>query len=347
MKLIASLIVCASLVLGVIAASTAYVVSLDLTDAQLLEQELTLNAPYGVIPINEANNQLIGRSAMRLRQLDNYNAEVAAAIKQVLDEGFSKDELGDPPPPPADTFRATLVAQDRGLDLAIYDALVAAGIRPETLRIEQQTDLVESRPLAPVPIWKKNTVLDEDTLAAMRSYSRAHAHQEWYRDVITVKQFAFGRWQHRWWFLLAVVGLTVGSLGVRRAGRAAVAKATSDTSTTASNPRASLDAATAALVSLRDQIAQSTDASDASHQIIESIDRIQAEYFEPFIAARPQLIGSLGMGGYARLMDAFASAERQLNRAWSAAADHVLEEAESCLAEGITRLETTSKLLAG
>ena len=38
------------------------------------------------------------------------------------------------------------------------------------------------------------------------------------------------------------------------------------------------------------------------------------------------------MGGYAELMDRFAGAERQINRAWSAAADGVLPESHRCLA---------------
>jgi hypothetical protein len=37
------------------------------------------------------------------------------------------------------------------------------------------------------------------------------------------------------------------------------------------------------------------------------------------------------MGGYAELMDRFAAGERQINRAWSAAADGYLDEATRCL----------------
>lgn len=51
-----------------------------------------------------------------------------------------------------------------------------------------------------------------------------------------------------------------------------------------------------------------------------------------FVASRERLVAQLGLGGYAALMDQFSAAERQINRAWSAAADGVQEEAISCLA---------------
>jgi hypothetical protein len=57
------------------------------------------------------------------------------------------------------------------------------------------------------------------------------------------------------------------------------------------------------------------------------------------LAARAELTSRLGLGGYARLMDAFAAAERAINRAWSAAADEVE-------AEAITSLDLASELLA-
>ena len=43
-------------------------------------------------------------------------------------------------------------------------------------------------------------------------------------------------------------------------------------------------------------------------------------------------IGSLGLAGYARMMERFASGERAINRAWSAAADGFTSELESDLA---------------
>ena len=59
------------------------------------------------------------------------------------------------------------------------------------------------------------------------------------------------------------------------------------------------------------------------------------------------LIQQCGIGHAAEVMDRFAAAERQINRAWSAASDGVLEEAEACLAEATMYLdETTARLKA-
>ena len=46
------------------------------------------------------------------------------------------------------------------------------------------------------------------------------------------------------------------------------------------------------------------------------------------------------------IMDRFAAAERQINRAWSAAADGVYAEAETCLTTAVDRLDETAKTLS-
>ncbi len=342
MKLIASLIVAASLVVGLVAASTSYVVSLDLPSEQLLGQ--TLNAPFGVIEKNDRASQLIGRVGMRMRRLDDFHRDYELAVEQAKAEGFERDELTSIDPP-EDSYRASLEAQGLHLDLAIYDALIAANFRPGSLRNEQRTNLIESSPGQPVAIWKKGTVVDIDTLDAMQAYTDATEYSPWHRDVITIKEFSFARWQHGLWFALAVVGLVAGAVGLRRAGKVAVTPTPGKTGDAATNPRASLEAACRTLESLSERIRHMPDHHARSREIIAVLDTIQADNLQPFVAARPQLLGAIGMGGYAKLMDAFASAERQLNRAWSAAADHVLDEAETCLAEGLARLHVALELV--
>ncbi len=61
--------------------------------------------------------------------------------------------------------------------------------------------------------------------------------------------------------------------------------------------------------------------------IVERLGEIQKTHLAAFVDARPRLVAKLGLGGYAELMDRFAAAERQLNRAWSAAADGYFDEA--------------------
>jgi hypothetical protein len=78
-------------------------------------------------------------------------------------------------------------------------------------------------------------------------------------------------------------------------------------------------------------------------RIVERAERITAEHVPPFIEARPQLVSRLGLAGYAQLMDRFAAGERQLNRAWSAAADGYEEEAVACLDNAAVLFEEAEK----
>ena len=55
----------------------------------------------------------------------------------------------------------------------------------------------------------------------------------------------------------------------------------------------------------------------------------------------------MGLGGYAELMDGFAAMERQLNRAWSAAADRHLPEALLCLRAAQPMVVETLRKLKG
>ncbi|NIP97176.1 MAG: hypothetical protein GWO24_28580, partial [Akkermansiaceae bacterium] len=73
------------------------------------------------------------------------------------------------------------------------------------------------------------------------------------------------------------------------------------------------------------------DANQARQEVVASLDELMGTELDAFVDSRSQLINRLGMSGYARLMDRFAAAERQLNRAWSAAADRVLDESVECL----------------
>ena len=64
-----------------------------------------------------------------------------------------------------------------------------------------------------------------------------------------------------------------------------------------------------------------------------------------FAAGRAELINRMGLAAYAQLMDRFAATERQINRAWSAAADGVEAEVNDCLATAAILLEETIERL--
>lgn len=150
---------------------------------------------------------------------------------------------------------------------------------------------------------------------------------------VRVQQFSFARWPLGWLFLLAAAGLAGGSLVVRTATRREILAATAgrrdvpeelSPAHVLATIRTSLDALLAELPHL---------AVDAQRNqvIVRAVGDLLASQVPALIDQRARIVGLLGLGGYAALMDRFAAAERQLNRAWSAAADGHAEEATECL----------------
>jgi hypothetical protein len=178
-------------------------------------------------------------------------------------------------------------------------------------------------------------VLTAETLAAL---AEANVKR------VRVKSFAFKRWSHGYLFLLSCVGLIIGAILIRREARREVAASVESENTT--SPEALLRDALRRVQELRQAIPNLEDAA-ARAQIVDRLDAIARKELDGVVQARPQLIGRLGLSGYARLMDRFAAAERQLNRAWSAAADHVIDESADCLAEGEARLREALQRLQG
>jgi len=178
-------------------------------------------------------------------------------------------------------------------------------------------------------------VLTADTLAAL---AEANVQR------VRVKSFAFKRWSHGYFFLLSCAGLILGAVLIRREARREMAVSAESENT--ASPEALLRDALCCVQELRQAIPSLEDAA-ARTQIVDRLDAIARKQLDAFVQARPQLIGRLGLSGYARLMDRFAAAERQMNRAWSAAADHVMDESADCLAEGEARLQEALQRLQG
>jgi hypothetical protein len=153
-------------------------------------------------------------------------------------------------------------------------------------------------------------------------------------EYVKVTRFGLGRWPHAWLFALACVGLGAGAWMVRRAGKRALLDAEA---AQASGRAKAADAATVfarlsgRLHELAEELGRTPDGDARLDAIVEHVGRIQRDDVPAFVADRPALVNRLGLGGYAELMDSFAAMERQLNRAWSAAADRHLAEAEACL----------------
>ncbi|MCP3920143.1 MAG: hypothetical protein GY711_31845 [bacterium] len=166
-------------------------------------------------------------------------------------------------------------------------------------------------------------------------------------DVKTVftKSFSFGRWRFWWVFLLSAIGLFAGSMMVRRAAEEEIAAAAAAGGAHEDHvtPPQAISGLLETLRTLRDELGGMDEESERLSAILARVSEVQKRYIGPFIDARPLLVGQKGLGGYAELMDRFAAAERQLNRAWSAAADGVLEESVDCLARAEELFELTQE----
>ena len=165
---------------------------------------------------------------------------------------------------------------------------------------------------------------------------------------IKVKEFALSRWTGVWPFLGACGLLLLGALLVRTdmKQRLAAAEAAAQTNTAAS-PQATLAAITEAIEGLRRELPHMTTDHDRLHAIIERLGEVQSTHVPAFVDARPLLISRLGLSGYAELMDRFAAMERQVNRAWSAAADGVEDESLDCIERASALAAETVPLLHG
>lgn len=180
------------------------------------------------------------------------------------------------------------------------------------------------------PTPGKDLVIDAELLESLRADGETR---------VRVKEFSWSRWQHLWLFVLATIGLFTGAMLLRRASAKSLAQQTKDDRKSEAAPATLLKTALDRVRQLQREIATMHNVDARAERIIHTLDELHEQAFEPFVAARPALVNQYGMSGYAQIMDRFAAAERQLNRAWSAAADRVLNEAELCIEQALQPLE--------
>ena len=77
----------------------------------------------------------------------------------------------------------------------------------------------------------------------------------------------------------------------------------------------------------------------------ERVDQLLADYVAPFIEHRSVLVETLGMKQGAEIILQASAAERNFNRAWSAAADSCLPEAEAAFRKATATAESIVALL--
>ncbi len=200
---------------------------------------------------------------------------------------------------------------------------------------------------------ESGTRLTPERLAAIRAASETGGGESngatGARGAIHVKTFSFDRWPYWWVFAISAIGLFTGSMLVRAGTKAEIAAATAAASPTGDKPAASPEASLQSIIDivavLRRELPGLPSDKLRNELILERLDIAQKIHIAAFIDARPLLVNRFGLGGYAELMDRFAASERQINRAWSAAADGVYHESAKSLETASALLEETKPKL--
>ncbi|TVQ62877.1 MAG: hypothetical protein EA378_03435 [Phycisphaerales bacterium] len=190
----------------------------------------------------------------------------------------------------------------------------------------------EGEAIVPAEADGEATVLTADHLAALRDAGVRY---------VRVSEFAMGRWAYWWAFLIAAVVLGLGAGLMRQDAKAQAerAGASGDGGERAGSPESLLASLRGAVVALR------TPERAEPEAIVDRLGEALSTYAAGFVDTRSELIARHGLGGYAEVMDAFAAAERTMNRAWSAAADGVRDEAWICLDRASAQIEHAESVL--
>lgn len=161
---------------------------------------------------------------------------------------------------------------------------------------------------------------------------------------VGVKEFSFPRWNERYWFLASLAGLIVGAVLVRRGTSASDIAAEQSEHT--EDPIDALAQAAVEIDKLATEVASPDfEPTKRLQKINEVLEQVRRTHLDTFTSGGPRLTRQLGLSGFARLMDAYASAERKLNRAWSAAVDNNEAESLDCLRDGQDKLREAMKRL--
>lgn len=298
MKALGNLIMTLSLIAGVLAAATSYFVSVDLK-AEAFEG-LTLGADAGGYNPNVDANTALHKQVEQMHKL--------------IDEQMLAEKQ-DP-----------LLPLEPDIELSEEERAV-----PDILTQLTATEILGERE-ASDPIGRPDDPITPKMLELLQAQADQGSSIK-----LKVKQFGFMRWSHNWVFGLAVLGLLGGAALVRTAEKKAVEIVITSTSgeiteeQAAKDPGAILASARITATDLKDGLKLIPTPEGRMAEILHHFGALQREEMMDFVACRPSLVAKYGLSGFAMLMDQFSAAERQVNRAWSAAADGVEVEAIACL----------------
>ena len=188
------------------------------------------------------------------------------------------------------------------------------------------------------PLVPSGTVLSAESLAILRDAGV---------NYVSVSDFSFSTWDTRFMavFVVSAIGLAAGGIMLRKDAKRRLEKTDDHEASVTETPEFTIGALVESVRQLRKDLPGLTDEPARLHAIIERLNHAQRTHVADFIDAREFLIGKYGLGRFAMIMDRFAAAERQINRAWSAAADGYYAEAETCLETAVDRLNETAETL--
>jgi hypothetical protein len=189
---------------------------------------------------------------------------------------------------------------------------------------------------AEAPMYPAGTELTPEVTAAMAA---VQGDGEPLVKRVHLAEFGFARWSHKWYFLGSVVLLALCGIAQKvLSGNGQLKKGAAD-------PVDSLAASLDEVKSVHDDVLAMQSDKARMAEIIERIGELQQTHLANFPEARDVMVARGGLAKYANVMDAFAGAERKINRAWSAAADGDLGESIENLELAVPLLEETAKRL--
>lgn len=237
------------------------------------------------------------------------------------------------------------VAVGRTVSEALLANVVASGITSvevegpsgtETLRVDDPKlvgrRLAEAITVQEPVTLKEGRFIDADVASRLDSAGIVEV------PVKITKEFRFDRWEHRWWFLIGV-GVMVAGVVVMRSGKPVISEDPSG-ATGLPGP-AALKAMVEKMTSAVEELAGRVD-SMSGEEIRGALDPLFDQYGQPFVEGREVITSTYGGATFAQIMGPFASAERRLNRSWSAAVDGYLEESQEQLKAAVPYLREAS-----
>ena len=242
----------------------------------------------------------------------------------------------------ADEYKRT--NNESGARTATEEEITALRTQYENGEITAQEMLAQSEALTPVV--DADQPLTPEAIETLRESELTVDGESRKVAFVNVKSFSLFGWPYWWAFGLSAVGLFTGSMMVRTATKKEIAAHANDEGGSShDSPAGLLAQIRMGIDMLRADLEKLTSESDRTHLIVEKIGDMQKKQLADFVDARPKLIATMGLGGYAELMDRFAAAERQINRAWSIAADGFDVQAMECLENAAHLLvETQEKM---